>query len=412
MCEPAEKRARTTEEQTTKDEVVKISVQKMSGGEPYVLEVQKDSTLADLREAICKAESCRTEIIVLHLNGDVLERSKDSSSLAECNLKDGVTVTLVKVMSTEASFQEEEFVDELEQRCKLLFTNDHDQFKTAWFFHNSRQGRRVSLVGLDGFYFEVASTCNFSVPCGDRGKEMIRGGYRNLYGIGHAGGPEIFLNKSGKGLTPGCFSKSLQLICESSGKKLCPWLESIDFKEWGWTVSEGNDPGEDGELAQMEEATAPSRELQKKLQKNGEKESCSVLDGMVKSLCETIEEEEEGTSGLKEALEKQGYQAKDVLRKWSLAALEAYDRTFPQTDPSKWRDWSWDDFRLPGECDDRQDQDGDSSPENSPAGSDNDAGKGSNADDDDDDVNEDDGEDGADDDNGNSDKEGAADVEG
>lgn len=56
-----------------------------------------------------------------------------------------------------------------------------------------------------------------------------------------------------------------------------------------------------------------------------------------------------------------------MLREWSLAALRAYDTTFPQTNPLKWGltegDCSWEAFRLPGACDCENDRDSDSSPE-------------------------------------------------
>merc|ERR1711920_886290 len=98
---------------------------------------------------------------------------------------------------------------------------------------------------------------------------------------------------------------------------------------------------------------------------------------------------------LKAALEKNGYQPKEVLRKWALAALRAYDETFPQTDPFKWRDWSWEDFRLPNDEEDAddllEDRDAPSSPDSDEGKQSSKAESDVNEDDDNGDGDEDDG---------------------
>jgi len=160
--------------------------------------------------------------------------------------------------------------------------------------------------------------------------------------------------------------------------------------------------GEDGEPAEDEEVVA-------KLRENGEQEERSVVAGIVKSVCASMEEED--GKCLKEALEKNGYQPKEVLRKWALAALRAYDQTFPQTDPFKWRDWSWEDFRLPNDEEDAddllEDRDAPSSPDNDEGKQSSKAESDVNEDDDNGDGDEDDGngEDDEGSDNANGDEE-------
>ena len=77
--------------------VMKVFLQKMSGAEPSILEVNRLGTLADLRKAVCQLEACTVYSFSLLLKADVLEETyHDSTFLSKCVVKDGVTLTLVK----------------------------------------------------------------------------------------------------------------------------------------------------------------------------------------------------------------------------------------------------------------------------------------------------------------------------
>ena len=88
-----------------------------------------------------------------------------------------------------------------------------------------------------------------------------------------------------------------------------------------------------------------------KLRENGEVKEWSVVAGVVKSLCATMEGDGDGAGReLKAALEMEGHQTHALLRKWALSALKTYDSTFPGTDPLQWGllegSCQWEDYEL------------------------------------------------------------------
>ena len=76
--------------------VMKVLLQKISGAEPSILELNPLGTLADLRKAVCQLEACTMYSFSLLLKADVLEETyHDSTFLCNCGVKEGVTLTLV-----------------------------------------------------------------------------------------------------------------------------------------------------------------------------------------------------------------------------------------------------------------------------------------------------------------------------
>ena len=75
---------------------MQIRMQRLSGDPPYTLEVGRSATLADLRAEVCKQESCEVASFSLLLNEDILDHSKDHTSLLDCGIADNITLTLVR----------------------------------------------------------------------------------------------------------------------------------------------------------------------------------------------------------------------------------------------------------------------------------------------------------------------------
>ena len=63
--------------------------------EPTELPMTSSATLRDLREAVCKLESCDFRSISLLMNGDPLLHSGAEKLLSECGIVNGTNLTLI-----------------------------------------------------------------------------------------------------------------------------------------------------------------------------------------------------------------------------------------------------------------------------------------------------------------------------
>jgi len=129
---------------------IHVFLQRISGAEPSQLRVASHSTLRDLREAVCKLESCELWSFSLLVDGESLWNYPDGDLLSDHGIVDGTSLTLVKkalpMVVTASQDHTAKIWDSSTGECKQTLSGHEGCVNSAVF---SADGSRILTASGD-----------------------------------------------------------------------------------------------------------------------------------------------------------------------------------------------------------------------------------------------------------------------